>query len=242
MSAVIRRRGAGVAQRPEAGGTLFSFADLERQGHEILARARAAARRLLSEAAAHADQEALKRRAEGYQRGLTEGRRRGLEEIRRVAQQAAVQAAQAELKQLGSALATGLAEYERQRHSLIAQAESGLIELAVAIARRVCKVRVEASVEPVRANIRALLERTAPHADCALRISPTDYERLTEVMPDLVQRAAQFEHATLKSDPAVANGGCVLQTCGGMMDASVDGQLDRIAAAIGAGVTSELAK
>ncbi len=241
---MIRQAECETAHRLEAGATrgagatLFSFADLERQGREILSRARAEAARLLSEAAVHAEQVALKRHAEAYQRGLTEGRRRGLEEVRREARQAAIQAAQAELKELSGALTAGLAEYERQRHSLIAQAESGLIELAVAIARRACKVRVEASAEPVRANIRALLEMAAPHADCELRVSPTDYQRLTEVMPELIQRAGQFEHVALKPDPTVASGGCVLQTRGGVMDASMDGQLDRIAAAIGARVTS----
>jgi flagellar biosynthesis/type III secretory pathway protein FliH len=239
MGAVIRQAERETAHRREVGGTLFSFADLERQAREILARARAEASRLLSDAEARAEQVALKRHAEGYQRGLTEGRRRGLEEVRREARQAAVQAAQAELKKLSGALTTGLAEYERQRHGLIAQAESGLIELALAIARRVCKVHMDASIEPVRANIRALLEMVAPHADCALRVSPADYERLAEVLPALIQRTAQFEHVTLQPDPAVARGACVLQTRGGVLDASVDGQLDRIAAAIGAGATSE---
>jgi flagellar assembly protein FliH len=239
VGAVIRQAERGTARRMDVGRAPFSFADLERQAREILARARTEAQRLLRAAETQAEQAALQRHAEGYQRGLTEGRRRGLEEVRREAREAAVQAAQAELQQLSSALSAGLTEYERRRHGLIAQAESGLIELAVAIARRVCKVRIEASVEPVRANIQAVLEMVAPHADCALHVSPTDYQRLTEVMPELIEHAAQCKHVTLKPDAAVAPGGCVLQTGGGAMDASVEGQLDRIAAAIG-GQTSGL--
>jgi len=239
VGAVIRQTERRAAHRSEAGATLFSFADLERQGREILSRARAEADRLLSDAAAQGQQVALQRHAEGYQRGLTEGRRRGLEEVRREARQAALQAAQAELKQLGSALASGLAEYERQRHSLIAQAESGVIELAMAIARRVCKVQMTASVEPVRANIRALLEMVSPQADCELRVNATDHERLTEILPELVQRSAEFAHVILKPDPAIASGGCVLQARGGTLDASIGVQLDRIAAAIAASVSSE---
>jgi flagellar assembly protein FliH len=232
---VIDRQDAKSAKGRQEGGTLFSFADLEREAREIMARAQSQANRLLSDAEADAQRIALKRHAEGYQRGLTEGRRRGLEEVRREARQTALQAAQAELNDLARALGTGLAEYERQRHSLIAQAESALIELAVAIARRACKIQVTASVEPVRANIQALLKMVAPRADCELRVSPADHERLTQVMPELLQRTAEFTHVTLKPDPAVAAGGCILQARGGVLDASVDGQLDRIAAAIGAG-------
>jgi flagellar assembly protein FliH len=232
VSAVIRQSKRGPAPPPETGNPLFSFADLERQAREILARAHTQANQLVSDATTRAAEQVRQLHAEGYQRGLTEGRQRGLEEVQRQARQSALHAAQAELKQLGSALASGLAEYQRQRHGLIAQAESGLIELAVAIARRVCKVHLEASVEPVRANVRALLDMVAPQAPCDLCVSPTDYERLKEVLPELIQQTAQFEHVTLKPDPQVPAGGCVLHTHSGLMDASVEAQLDRIAAAI----------
>lgn len=231
MGTVIRRESVSAA-------AMFSFADLERQARDILVRARAAADRLLAEAEVQARRVAQTRQAEGYQRGLSEGRQRGLEQIKQEARQAALQAAQAELTGLKNALAAGLAEYERQRHSLIAQAESGLIELAVAIARRACKVGVDGSAEPLRANIRALLEMVTHHGDIELHVNPAECELLADVIPGLAQHIAGCAHVTLTSDPAVARGGCVLQTSAGVIDASVDAQLDRIAAAIGAPVAA----
>lgn len=227
MGAVIRRESVPTA-------ATFSFADMERQARQILEHARAHASRILAEAETRADKLAESRKHEGYQQGLAEGRRQGLEQARQEARQAARQAAQAELTQLREALAAGLAEYERRRHSLVAQAEAGLIELAVAIAGRVCKICVDASTEPVQANIRALLEMVKHHHDVELRVSPTEHELLANVVPELARRCAEFEHVTLRPDVAVARGGCILHTRDGRIDASVAGQLDRIAAAIGA--------
>jgi len=209
---------------------------MEREGRDILARARAEAHRLLAETDVQARRAAETRRAAGYQQGLTEGRQQGLEQIRQEARQAVLRTAQAELTELKNALAAGLAEYERQRHGLLAQAESGLIRLAVAIARRVCKIAADGSAEPVRANVRALLEMVTHHGDLELHVNPVDGELLAGVVPELAQRIAGCAHVTLKPDPAVARGGCVLQTSDGVIDASVDAQLDRIAAAIGAAV------
>jgi flagellar assembly protein FliH len=226
MGVVIQRESAATA-------AAFSFQDVERQAHDILTRARAQAAQHLIEAEVRARQLAELRRREGHEQGLAEGRRLGMEQVKQEARQAAIQAAHAELAYLKQALATALTEYESRKHRLIAQAESGLIELALAIARRVCKVCVDHSATPVEANIRAVLEMVKHRDDAELRVHSAEYERLAGVAPDLLKRIAELEHVTLTPDSAVARGGCVLQTRDGTVDASVAGQLERIAAALG---------
>lgn len=232
MGGVIRRESISTAPA-------FSFCDVERQAGEILARARAEAERLSAEArqrtsAAEAEaRERLEARArEGYEKGLVEGRQAGLEQIRKEARQAAVQGAKDELVRLTRALATGLAEYERNRRSLTALAESGLIELAVAIARRVCKTLASSSADAARANARALLELVKHHEDLELHVHPDDCELLRDVAGELTQQVAQLEHVSVLADRTVERGGCVLRTRDGTIDASIGSQIDRIAKAI----------
>ena len=223
----------GVIRREHVAATAaFSFQDVEREAGEMLARARAQAERLLADAETRARQTAEVHLRDAWAQGLAAGRQAGLEEIRREARQAAVDAARAELTRLTHALGAGLAEYERNRRSLIALAESGLIELAVAIARRVCKIQVAASAEPVRANVGVLLELVKQHEDVELRLNPADAELLADVAGEFAKHTAALGHVTLKADPAVARGDCCLRTRVGTIDASIEGQLDRIAAAI----------
>ncbi len=225
MAGVIRRETAS------ASGS-FSFDDLERRGRETIARAEEQARRIVADAKALAQEHAEVRRREAYEKGLAEGRVAGLLQIGEEARRAARDAACAEMTRLTEALGTGLAEFERQKRGLIASAESGLIELAVAIARRVCKIRVEGSADAARANARALLEMVRHGSDLELRVSSAEHELLRDIAADFVQNAAQLEHVAVVADPAVERGGCILRTTHGTIDASITGQLDRIAEAI----------
>jgi flagellar assembly protein FliH len=223
----------GVIRREHVAATAgFAFQDVEREAGEMLARARAQAERLLADAEQRARESAEIHKRAAHQQGLDEGRQAGLKEVRKEARQAAVDAARKELTRLTHALGAGLAEYERNRRSLIALAETGLIELALAIARRVCKIEIAVSGEPVRANARALLELVQHHEDVELRLNPAEAELLADLADEFTNQTAALGHVTITADPAVARGDCSLRTRAGTIDASIAGQLDRIAAAL----------
>ncbi len=220
----------GVLRRENtAGGALYSFADIEHQANELMSRAREKAKSIIAESEGHirAVTEAQKR--EGYQAGYTEGTQAGFEQARHDAREECRAAARAELDQLMAAMKQGLGEFESNKRRLIAVAEAGLVELAVAIARRVCKVHIDASHESVVANARAVLDMVRHENDLELRVNPTEHELLQEHTAELMRNMEQWDHVSIVADPAVARGGCLLRTRHGTIDASIDGQLDRIA-------------
>ena len=225
MSAVIRRENASNA----AG---FSFQDVEAEARQTVAHARAEAEQILAAARAETEQLVQARRHEGYQAGVAEGRQAGAQQVRKETHDAAVQSAQAELTRLTQALAAGLSEYERNKRSLIAQAESGLIELAIAIARRVCKSCAAQSSDAAAANVRAVLELVRHQHDVELHVHPAEHALLQEVAQALLAQTAELQHVQVRADPAVPRGGCVLRTRDGTIDATIETQLDRVAAAI----------
>jgi len=232
-----------VIQREQlTGAAPFSFADLERQGRELVAQATARARQIIADAEAAARRRAAEieqaARATGFEHGWRaaqekverEVRQAALEEGRRVA----AETARENVAHLTDALAALVAEFEQRKHNLLASAEAGLIDLAVAIARRVCKLQIEASAEAVRANARALVDMVQHVADAELHLNPTEYELLRELAGATVARVTSGAHVTLVADADVPRGGCVVRTRALLIDASIEQQLDRIAAAIGA--------
>ncbi|MBP7744975.1 MAG: hypothetical protein KA383_02510 [Phycisphaerae bacterium] len=225
MGGVIRRENVPAA-------SAFSFQDVESEAERILARARAHAARVLQEADVRSAELARQRQRAGYEQGLAEGRVVGLQQAKEEARAAALQTAQAELSHLTQALRAALDRVEADKRRLLAQAESGLIELAVAIARRVCKTLTERSAAPALANARAVLELVQHHDDAVLRVNPADYELLREVASPTAGHIAGLEHVTVTPEPDVARGGCRLETRAAEIDASIVGQLDRVAAAI----------
>ncbi len=223
----------GVIRREQVAGLRpFSFEDVERRANELLAAARVQAGQIVRDAENQARQVTERRRREGYEQGLVAGREAGRQQACSEARAAAEQAARGEIDQLIRALRGGLAEYERGKRGLLAQAESGLIELALAIATRICKLTAGASSAAAQANCRTLLESVQHAHDVEVHFAPPDYERLAEVAPALAREVAGLEHVRIVADAEVVAGGCVIRTRDGLLDATLDTQLQRVAAAI----------
>lgn len=227
---------AGIVQ-PErrAAAQAFSFADLEQQGRRLLEQAHAQARQILAQAEAQARQVEAQRARAGYEAGRQEGRAEGLQQIRQEARAQAVEQARDEIAALSGTLQAAMREFELSQRALLAAAEAGLIELALAVARRVCKLAAAATTDVAAANVRQLLEMVRHAGDAELRVHPTELERLRELAPALLQHAQRLEHLTFVGDEGVGRGGAVLRTRDGQVDARLETQLDRIAAALLAG-------
>ena len=191
----------------------FSFADLEAQGRQILDRAEARARQMLQQAQQEAEQLKQQARQAGHQTGLAEGRAAGLKQIRAETHQQAVEDARDEVNALVQALTVSLAEFEQSKRGLLAAAESGLIELALSIARRVCKLEAgsvhhdshrqrpqPARTRPARRGCRAPLE-TRLSANCSVKWAPNCWPRTD-----------RFAHVHLLADERISAGGCLLRS------------------------------
>lgn len=231
--------GSVIPKEEVRASRVFSFEDFERKARQVIARARAEGHQIVVAAEARARETERRIQAEAEVRveearvaGFEQGRREGQEQARHEAHEAAVADARSEVANVVRALNAGLAEVEREKRGALALAESGLIELAVAVARRVCKITAIASPEPARANARALLELVAHYDDVEIRLNPADVELLPQIAAELLQYISGLEHVTIQADPGVDRGGCVLRTRDGVVDATVARQLDRIAEAI----------
>lgn len=223
----------GVIRKPRfKASPSFSFPDLEAQASAILRRANTDAQQIIGDARRLAAKERDAVHAQARAQGLEQGRREGQEQASRQAAAAALRDAKQELDRLLHALRAGLAEYERRRNDLLAAAESELIRLALAIARRVCKRAAARDPGVAAANMQALLQLVQHEHDLVVRVSPPELDRLQEIANEFVQSAGESRHVRVEADPALERGDCVLVTRTGTVDASLNVQLDRIAEAL----------
>ena len=224
---------AGVLRREKFNSIpAFSFADLEHQARAILEEAHAQARRIVAEAEEEGRRRAAVLEQAAKPRGYETGRREAYEQTRAEAAQAAMEEARREYTGLSVALTSGLAEFEQDKRRMLAIAEGGIIALAVAIARRVCKHAAAADSATARENVRALLEMVKHENDIQLHLNPAECDTMQAALPDMVEACNNMAHVQLLPDPNVAKGDCLLKTHNGMIDATLDTQLDRIASAL----------
>jgi flagellar assembly protein FliH len=149
---------------------------------------------------------------EAFAKGYAAGERAGVE--------AGAKRADAMLRRV----AQTLEDLARLRKTMIRETERQMVQLALTLARRV--VTRELSLEPdlVAAMAHVALERLGETAPATIRLNPDDYASL------VAHRGDRWEGAqvTVVPDPAVARGGCLVESDFGLVDASLDAQFDEL--------------
>ncbi len=146
-----------------------------------------------------------------YEKGLAEGeaqwRRRGAAEV-----QAAVQR-----------LARSIEELAGLRPALRAEAESELVHLSVAIARRILRREIGTDPDALRGLVSAALEKVQIQEVSRARVHPSQAAALASFL-----QAASASKVEVIAEPTLEPGALIFETSRGNLDASVDSQLKEI--------------
>lgn len=198
---------------------------LRAEADTILTEARAEAAELREDAQIQA--EALREAAwqEGHHQGKTEGRATVEAELR-AAWDTRQEALRAELDfiitQIGAARAT-----------LWARQEADMVALTLDIARQVIKTEVSQNPEVVRALIANALRRLTDKDNVRVRVSVADAPRVKEARQDLMEMVDGLRQLEIVDDRRIGEGGCVIETNAGTIDAKIETQLAEVARALG---------
>ena len=133
------------------------------------------------------------------------------------------QQVQAEVQGMLQKLAAAIHESAELRGRLRERAESDLVRLAIAIAKRVLGREVNTDPEAITGLVKAGLERLRVHELLRVRINP-------EHKPKVAEYLARFgaAHVEVLGDPACEPGAVVFETSRGNLDASMETQLREI--------------
>jgi flagellar assembly protein FliH len=149
---------------------------------------------------------------------------KGYEQGERAGSEAAGQRGEAMLRRL----ADTLTELTALRATMIRQTETQLVELALAVARRVVHREVALDRNLLIAIARVALDRLGESVQVTVRLHPEEYEATAAAR---VAESAGSGVAFV-ADPRVGRGGCRVESELGMVDAGVDAQIQEIARAL----------
>ena len=161
------------------------------------------------EAGSSGDQDEAKK--EFYQRGFSEGQKAGQEQ------------ATAEIAPVMERLSRSLADLATVRSRVRKTAETDLLKLAIAVARRV--IHRELTLDPgsIEGLIRVALEKLESRELCRVRVHP-DQEPIIRTL------LARFSAAPVEliPDPTLQSGDVLFETAHGTLDGSIEAQLQEI--------------
>jgi flagellar assembly protein FliH len=162
----------------------------------------------------HAHLAALERDA--FATGYAQGERAGME--------AGNKRAEAMLRRL----AATLEELGALRQTMIRQTEQQMVELALAIARRILRREVMLDGDLILAMARVALDRLGEAASATIRLNPEDYAQTLQRHGD----NPIGSRVRIIADPAVSRGGCLVESEFGFIDAAVEAQFDQVMRAL----------
>jgi len=179
-----------------------------------IARSREGARELLAEALEKARQEAesIKRQAEengraaGHAEGLAEGERAAREQFQ-------------PLVESFEKVTRELAAYRKQMYGRV---EREMVEMVVALAKKVIRYEMATREESIQDMIRLAVQSVLDKEFMTIKINPEDKEHAENFRPELTHLYPEIQKIVIEPQSGIARGGCVIETNFGAVDARIE--------------------
>ena len=157
---------------------------------------------------------------QGHQEGYAQGKQEAIAEMKSSMEQAARKAQQTIL----------LAQQQAQE--IIIGAERQIIDIAMTITRKILVREVDENPMVVLPIVTAALDKVRDQEQIKIRIHPEDYDLVLQARRDLQILVGHEQALQIVSDQTVSQGGCIIETAYGSVDARIDTQLDTIRKAL----------
>jgi flagellar assembly protein FliH len=158
---------------------------------------------------------------QGFEKGYYDGKIKGEAEVRAEL----TRQAEAERQALREDLQNFVQSVEAQRRRIWEELEPQVVQLVFELARKVIKQEIEASKEVALAVIKNALLRVADSGSLCIRVSPRDLETARSHREELLEMLDHLPHVEIISDRRVGDGGCIVETPNGNVDARIETQL-----------------
>lgn len=226
---------AAVAPKIPRSAIVMDLSDLEREAGQIVALARSEATKILADAKAAAERDALRIREEARSAGHQEGYDAGLEAGQKAGHDEALGVYSQAFKDLSSRWTQTLDILHQNMPGYVADAKTDLLRLALAIAERVTHQEALRNRKVTEATVADTLKLAAHARTVILQVHPSEMEALELYLPDLLAKVRTIESIELTPDDSISPGGCAVRFGSGEIDARMETQLKRIADEILAG-------
>jgi len=186
--------------------------EAEQKAQEIIKSAQEEAARIIEEANLKKDEIENSSKEEGFNKGLNDGFDSG----------------KAEVERLIGRTHTILEGVMARREEILNETEQQIVELVILMARKVIKILSENQKSVVMANVVQALKKVKGRGNVTVRVNMSDVKLTTEHIDDFIKQVENVQGMTILEDSTVEQGGCVVETDFGAIDARISSQLTEL--------------
>ena len=198
----------------------FKLTAFETEAIGLVERAKQHIKEMLEKAQGEAEILREEARLEGYKKGFDEGLEKAhTEERERIREESAG---------LHDFLKKVVESIEEKRRGLEATAESELLKFSIRIAECILKREVKTNPAPAIENLKQAVSLTVRRQSLDVLVSKKDLILVRKYMPELKREFLDIADIRLRADETVDQGGCVVVTREGAVDAQIKTQLEEL--------------
>lgn len=121
---------------------------------------------------------------------------------------------------------------EQEAKRIVVGAEHQIIEMVLAISRKVICDEMEERADVIMGIVKSALDRVRDQSHINIHVSLDDYERVLLSRRELQGIVGAEQTIAVTADTVLAQGGCLIETSFGTVEAGVETQLDSIRRAL----------
>jgi flagellar assembly protein FliH len=138
----------------------------------------------------------------------------------------------AEVERLIARTQTMLERAQEKRSQILSESEQEIIDLVLLIARKVVKVITENQRSVIVSNVVQALRKVKGKGSIIIRVNMTDVKLATDHIREFIQLVEGAKSIQVVEDSSVDQGGCIIETDFGEIDARISSQLAELEARI----------
>ncbi len=136
---------------------------------------------------------------------------------------AGLQQAQADLENFRNTLGAFVGAEDR----VFQEIAPNILSIAVDIAQKIIKTEVKADPQIVLNTVLDVLKTLSKNEPkITIRVNPVQVQYIKDTLPEEIRLMGMETKLSVLSDEGITEGGCIVQTNNGMVDASIEAQLD----------------
>lgn len=199
---------ADTGERPEREFVLGGF-DFDYRGGYRRGEVAKKAEEMMAQAKARAEGIENEARERGYADGLEKGRKEAVNEVNSIME----------------SLKSGIDSLMRTRKEFFEEAEKEMVDLVALVSSEIVLKKVEEDGEVIKNVIRKAVSEIHSQQKITVRVNSADFANVKNMADSLVSDIDAVEGVEFIEDPKVTQGGCIVETNIGVLDATVENRL-----------------
>ncbi len=153
---------------------------------------------------------------QAFTKGFEKGEKEGFESARQ------------RVGSLMSSLNDALSSLDRMKNELLLSSERETVELSLAVAKKIVCQEITTNKNIVLNVVREALKKVVGNENIRVRMCPSDTQFMHEFKSQSQEHLEEFALVTFEGDESITQGGCIIDTNLGDIDARIEKQLQTV--------------